>query len=151
MIGIMMMLGSFKFSLSTAAYETFSHSTAYRWQAQERFGQLPAQQYTGPGEESITLSGVIFPQLAGGLHQVDSMRYYGSQGRPLQLVDGNGYVWGKWCILSVDENKEVFFSDGTARKQTFNMKICRYVDDIPGTGTGSGNNWKIQYQGTRPR
>jgi phage protein U len=61
MFGIMMQLGAFKFSLNTAAYQSLSHSTGYRWQGQERFGQLPAQQYTGPGEDSVTLSGDIYP------------------------------------------------------------------------------------------
>jgi phage protein U len=130
MIGVMMMLGGFKFSISTAAYQGFNRSTGYRWQAQERFGQLPAQQYTGPGEDSITLSGDIYPSFAGGLHQIDSMRYEAGKGAPLQLVDGNGYVWGRWVIQSIEEAKEVFFSDGTARKQSFNMKICRYGEDF---------------------
>jgi hypothetical protein len=130
MIGVMMMLGGFKFSLTTAAYEAFSRSSGFRWQACERFGQLPAFQYTGPGGDEITLSGDIYPSFAGGLHQIDSMRYYASQGKPLLMVDGMGYIWGKWVILAVDENKETFFADGVARKQSFNLKISRYADAI---------------------
>jgi len=67
LIGVMMLLGNFRFSVSTTAYQTFAHSSAYRWQAQERYGQQPAMQYTGPGEESITPSGDIYPSFAGGI------------------------------------------------------------------------------------
>lgn len=128
MIGVMMMLGQFKFSLSTAAYQAFSRSSNFRWQACERFGQMPAFQYTGLGSDEITLSGDIYPSFAGDGKQIDWMRYYAGQGKPLMMVDGRGYVWGKWVILSIDEDREIFFSDGVARKQSFNMKISRYVD-----------------------
>lgn len=148
MIGVMMMLGAFKFSISTAAYQTFSHSTTYRWQSQERFGQIPAMQYTGPGEDSITLSGDIYPSFAGGLHQLDFMRQCAENGTPLLMVDGRGFIWGRWVIQSIDDVREVFFSDGTARKQAFNLKIMRYVEDlVPATN----NDWVIQYIGTKVR
>ena len=152
MIGIMLSLGGFQFCISTAAYQAFSHSTGYRWQGQERFGQLPAMQYTGPGEDSITLSGDIYPSFAGGLHQIDSMRYYASQGTPLLMVDGNGYIWGRWVIQSIEENKEVFFSDGTARKQTFNLKITRYAEDaINPAGQSANEDWVQEFAKSQVR
>jgi phage protein U len=129
MIGVMMQIGAFKFSLSTAAYQVFTRSTNYRWQGQERFGKIPAQQYTGPGEESITLSGDIYPSFSGGTGQLNSMRSVANSGKPLQLVDGQGYVWGKWIINSIEEAREIFFDNGTARKQQFTMKITQYGDD----------------------
>jgi len=129
MINVMMRLGAFNFSINTAAYQAFSRSTGYRWQAQERYGQLPAQQYTGPGEDAISLSGDIYPDYAGGLHQIDAMRTEAIKGEPLLLVDGHGYVWGKWVIQSIEESKEVFLSNGAARKMSFVLKIARYGDE----------------------
>jgi phage protein U len=141
MIGVMMQLGAFKFSLSTAAYQAFSHSTSFRWQGIERYGQIPAQQYTGPGEESITLSGDIYPSFAGGTGQLNSMRAEAYKGTALTLVDGNGFAWGKWVIMSLEETQEVFFSDGTPRKMSFNLKISRYNEDVAVSKSGgSGIN-----------
>jgi phage protein U len=143
MIGVMMQLGAFKFSLSTAAYQAFSHSTSFRWQGIERYGQIPAQQYTGPGEESITISGDIYPSFAGGTGQLNSMRAEAYKGTALTLVDGNGFAWGKWVILSIEEAQEVFFSDGTPRKMSFNLKLTRYNEDVAlskGGSSGSGIN-----------
>ncbi|MGZ4954448.1 MAG: phage tail protein [Methylobacter sp.] len=130
MTDVMMRLGAFNFSISTAAYQSFSRSTAYRWQAQERFGQIPAQQYTGPGEDSITLAGDIYPDFAGGLHQIDDMRTEAAKGQPLLLVDDNGYVWKKWVIQSIEENKDTFLSNGVARKQSFTLKMTQYGEDV---------------------
>lgn len=129
MTNIMMRLGAFNFSINTAAYQAFSRSTTYRWQAVERYGKLPAQQYTGPGEDTITLSGDIYPDYAGGLHQIDDMRAEAGKGQPLILVDGNGYVWKKWCIQSIEENKDTFLSNGVARKMSFTLKMTQYGED----------------------
>lgn len=130
MIGVMMQLGAYPFSLSTAAYQAFSHATGYRWQGQERFGQLPAMQFTGPAEDVITLSGDIYPSFAGGPHQLDFMRIQAGLGMPLLMVDGKGYIWGRWVIHSVEDQQEYFFDNGAFRKQSFNLKISRYVDDL---------------------
>ncbi len=129
MTNVMMRLGAFNFSISTAAYQAFSRSTAYRWQAVERYGRLPAQQYTGPGEDSITLSGEIYPDYSGGLHQIDGMRTEAAKGLPLLLVDGNGYVWKKWVIQTIDDAQEIFLANGTPRKMFFTLKITQYGED----------------------
>lgn len=125
----MMRIGQFNFSVSTAAYQDFTREVNYRWQPQERFGQIPAQQFTGLGEENISLSGDIYPDYAGGLGQLDNMRLEAGLGLPLMLVDGQGYIWGKWVIKSIREQQTIFFADGAPRKQSFSMEITRYGDD----------------------
>ena len=47
----MMALGSYRFSIDSAAYQELKHSQAYRWQAQERLQRRPAMQFVGAGEE----------------------------------------------------------------------------------------------------
>lgn len=129
MTNIMMRLGEFKFSINTAAYQTLTRNTLYRWQAQERFGQLPAQQFTGLGEDSITLNGDIYPHYKGGLHQVDEMRKQAGLGKPLSMMDGHGLPRGKWVILSIEETGTIFLGNGVPRKISFALKITQYGDD----------------------
>lgn len=119
----MMKLGAFTFSLDTAAFQQLQRSTAYKWASQPRVGQPDALQFLGEGEDTITLSGVVYPHYWGGLRQVDDMRTQAGKGEPLILVEGTGAVLGKWVIMSVSETKKVFFSDGTPRKINFSMKI----------------------------
>lgn len=59
--GTMMMLGQYRFSIDSAAYQTFTRSTEYRWEEQKRLGKDPAMQFVGPGTDTITLEGTIYP------------------------------------------------------------------------------------------
>lgn len=122
-----MQLGRYQFRISTAAYDEFNRSTEYKWAAQERVGQHDALQYTGPGADTITLSGVIFTQYAGGDGQLSRMRDTAAEGSPMILVDGRGFVHGRWVIERVEEGQMVFMKAGVPRKQTFNLSL-RYYD-----------------------
>ena len=92
----MMVLGAFRFSLSTAAYQEFVHKVEYRWVRQDVLGESPVHQYVGPGEQTITMRGVIYPHYKGGLNQIALMRAQASLGIPLFMIDGTGRVWGQW-------------------------------------------------------
>ncbi|MGI0119888.1 phage tail protein [Zooshikella sp. RANM57] len=60
----------FRFSRDTAAYQSSQQTHHYRWNQQERILNTPAYQYIGPGRQSLTLNGVIYPYYLGGLEQV---------------------------------------------------------------------------------
>ena len=125
----MMALGSYRFSIDSAAYQELKHSQAYRWQAQERLQRRPAMQFVGAGEESIELSGVIYPHFRGGLQQLEAMRREASKGQPLLLVDGLGFVWGQWVITQIDEGQSFFQGNGQPLKQSFQLKLVNYGVD----------------------
>lgn len=125
----MMALGSYRFSIDSAAYQELKHSQAYRWQAQERLQRRPAMQFVGAGEESIELSGVIYPHFKGGLEQLDTMRTEANKGQPLLLVDGLGFVWGQWVITQIDEEQSFFQGNGQPLKQSFQVKLVNYGAD----------------------
>lgn len=126
----MMKLGAFTFSLDTAAYKQLQRTTAYKWAAQDRAGQSAALQFLGEGEDAITLTGSVYPHYKGGLRQVDSMRAEAAKGEPLILVDGMGWVLGKWVILTVSETKKVLFDDGAPRKIDFSLKLRKYSETV---------------------
>nr|VFK12746.1 MAG: hypothetical protein BECKLFY1418C_GA0070996_100167 [Candidatus Kentron sp. LFY] len=128
-VGYMMALGDYRFSVNEAAYQTLVHSSEYRWKSQERVGRLPAQQYVGPGTETVSLEGVIYPHYAGGIGQLDAMRLEANKGEPLMLVDGRGNVWQKWVITSIEETQSILFEDGTPRKVEFSLQLSRYGED----------------------
>ena len=125
----MLRLGEYRFSLSTAAYQELSHSAEYRWPAAERVGRWPARQYLGPGQESINLSGVIYPYHRGGIGQIDAMRAEAAKGQPLNMSDGTGRVWGQWVILRVEETRRLLDADGTPRRVEFRLALARYGED----------------------
>jgi len=125
----MMALGGYRFSLTSAAYQELRRSNAYRWQAQERLQRLPAQQFVGPGSETLDLKGTIYPHYRGGMKQLDLMRAQAGRGEPLLLVDGLGFIRGQWVILQVDETQTVMLANGQPRKQEFHLRLVRYGED----------------------
>ena len=126
---IMMILGEYPFSIHTAAFDSLQHSTEYNWQSQQRLGRKPAQQFTGFGEETIGLSGLMLPDFSGGMGQITAMRESAAKGEPLILISGNGFVMGKWCITKVSNTSSVFWGNGSARKIEFSMDLKSYGED----------------------
>lgn len=127
---VMMALGSFRFGVNRANYQSFTRSAAWRWEEQPRLGRRPALQYLGPGAEEITLEGVIYPHFKGGLRQIELMRLVASAGQPLILVDGMGWVWDRWVITAVEERKTLFMADGAPRKIEFTTSLKAYGSDL---------------------
>ncbi len=124
----LLMIGGFKFSLNTAVFQEKRRSTSYRWPAQERTGQLDALQFTGPGEDRITLPGIVYPEFKGGTDQVDSLRKIAAQGKPLRLISATGVMLGVWVIENIEDVATFFKPDGTPRRQDFTVTIRKYSD-----------------------
>jgi phage protein U len=122
----MMILGSFQFSINSAAYQDLTRSTEYRWTAQDVFGVLPRLQFTGAGADSVTLEGSIFPEYRGGLGQLDQMRALAGRGRPQRMIDGNGKILGRYVIERVQEKQTIFAAFGVPKRQDFTLQLKRF-------------------------
>jgi phage protein U len=86
-------------------------------------------QFVGPGTDTITLEGTIYPHFKGGVSQVDSMRSQASTGEPLMLISGNGKAFGRWCITSISDTQTTFIKNGAPRKVTFSLTLKKYGED----------------------
>ena len=128
----LMALGDYRFSVDTAAYGELVRATEYRWARQDRLGRPPARQYLGPGDDTITLKGIVYPTHRGGLGQVDALREEAGKGEPLRLVGGTGIVFGLWVILRIRETAQAFLAGGAARRQEFEIDLAYYGQDTDG-------------------
>lgn len=129
----MMALGLFVFELSTTPYQDMQHKKAWRHPSSPRVGARPESQFLGPDEETITLSGVLYPELTGGevsLAQLDQMA---DQGKAWPLISGSGYLYGLFVIESKDVRRSLFFADGTARRIEFTLNLKRADDNMVDT------------------
>lgn len=140
MMDILMTLGDgqvqFIFSIDTAAYQSLQRRTEWRWPAQERLWNDPARQFTGRGNDEITMDGVILPAYRGGLGQIAAMREMadaalrdGSIARPLLLVTGYGDVLGEWVITGLEEEQPVIGPSGAPLEQRFRLTLAAYARD----------------------
>jgi phage protein U len=129
--GEMMSVGPFDFGLTSAAYNALNRKQSWRWTKVERLGVKPASQFIGPDAGEMTFKGIIYAELQVGAaivgtHVMDRMRAVADQGTPLYVIDGRGYVYGRWVITSVEEDQSVFVSHGAARKQEFTVSLQEY-------------------------
>ena len=125
-----LMLGSFMFSLNTAAYQEFHRSVEHRWASQEVYGKHEVLHHCGVGKETITLPGVIYPSYRGGAGQIERMRQIAKAGEPLRLISASGGLLGKWVIESVEEKQSHHAALGVPRKQEFTLKLRNYESGI---------------------
>lgn len=129
MADVMMMLGGYQFGLDSAAFQELNRNTEWRWPSQDVFESRPVLQFTGWGEDTITLPGVIFPEYWGGTRQLDELRDLGDSGEPQTLIDGRGSVLGQWVITGVHERQSVFAQGGVGRRQEFTVTLKRHQED----------------------
>ena len=127
----MLTFGTVGFSVAEAAYQALRRATRYRVVAHERIGTRPAYQYTGPGEDTITLEGVIMPTYRGRPGVLDDLRALADTGESRLLTAGTGEGFGRWVIDEVTEERTALFSTGQARRIAFTARLLR-DDDAPG-------------------
>ena len=118
----------FYFGLSTAAFDSLRRQSNYNVATQERLGRPEALQAVNEGGESLTLSGVVFAQMAG-MTQLNALRRIGFQMKPVELIAGHGETLGRWYLTSLSEDQSDLMADGAPRKQTFTVEFKRYGDD----------------------
>lgn len=126
---VMFGLGSFRFGVNRASYQSLRRQAGWRWATLPRIGRIPASQYLGPDSQTMALQGVIYPHFKGGLRQVELMRAQAGLGVPMLLVDGLGFVLDRWCITSVEEGKSLFMRDGAPRQIDFSMQLQSFGGD----------------------
>lgn len=130
---MMMALGQFVFSLTTLAYQDLQRQTSWRHATNNRVGARPARQFLGPGDDSITLSGVVAMELTGGTVSLDEIRTMADTGKAWPLVDGSGYVYGQWVIDSMTTTNTLFMANGAPRRVAFQISLTRVDDNITDT------------------
>lgn len=121
-------LGLFVFEISTLAHQELQRKTDWRYARSPRIGARDALQFLGPGDETVSLSGAVYAEIADGRVSLDQLREMASAGEALPLVDGRGEVFGNFVIEAIDERHAALMADGRPRRIDFGIDLLR-VDD----------------------
>ena len=113
---MMMVFGMFVFTLRTIPYQQLQH--AQEWQ------------YIGPGEDNITLSGVLYPEITGGNLSLSALETIGYSGRPWPLIEGDGRIYGMYVMTRLERGKTEFDQFGGAKKIEFTLSLSRADADF---------------------
>lgn len=126
---MLMGLGQFVFGLQTVAFNSLQRQTAWRHAQNSRVGARAASQFLGPGDDTITLPGVILPEF-GSRMSLDELHTMADTGQPFALVDGNGRVYGQWVITEKGETASYFDQFGQPKRIEFSISLRRVDDNI---------------------
>ncbi|MEB8638666.1 phage tail protein [Cronobacter muytjensii] len=129
---VMLGLGDFVFSISTAAFDQLTRSDEWRWAEQARFSKNDALHYTGRPNPTITLTGKTHLFFLDGAQygQVDKLRELGNSLTPQLLVTGRGEVLGYWSITNLSDDRTSFISQGVTKAQNFTLTLKYYGETL---------------------
>jgi phage protein U len=127
---MMMSLDQFVFSLATVPYKELQRQRNWKHRTSSRVGARDSSQFTGVGDDSITLNGLLAPDNdIGSADSLDQLAKMGDVGDAYVLVDGTGTVYGAYVIDSLNETQTYHTKEGTARRIEFNLTLKRVDDD----------------------
>lgn len=131
MASVLMSLGGFKFSITTAAYSQLVKKWEWRWAQQALIGRTDALQCVGKASDSVSLTGEVAPSLLSvGTKQIQTLADLGNEMEPKLMVSGEGDVLGYWVIKSLQETGTRFIRGGLPRIQTYQMELLFYGDSV---------------------
>jgi phage protein U len=118
-------LGLFVFEMGSMPYDELRRRAEWRHATAARVGARPASQYVGPGEDTISLSGALVPELAGSQSAIETIRTMADEGDAWPLVDGEGRVFGVYVIRGLEERQSGFIATGLPRRIEFALDLER--------------------------
>jgi len=133
---MMMTLGMFVFMLQTVPYQELQIQRSWRFPSNSRVGVRSSLQFLGPDNETLTLSGVLLPEITGGRLSLLALEQIAELGRAWPLIEGSGTIYGMFVIESLSQTKAELFSSGVCRRIEFTLTLKR-TDETLGEMFGS--------------
>ncbi|SFG08801.1 hypothetical protein SAMN05518801_10756 [Novosphingobium sp. CF614] len=118
-------LGMFLFAMDSFLYSDLQRRMAWRHEQSDRFGARPASQFVGPGDDTVTIAGLIVPEVAGSYSAIDRLVEMANTGDNWPLVDGQGQVLGHYRIEGLDSTHRGVMAGGVPRAVDFSMELKR--------------------------
>lgn len=154
----MLRVGPFTFSIGTAAYQLMTREDRWRWKDVQVINGEVQRQYTGPGNRTIVLKGVVFthmdnpsaPFAAGavvGTGHMQTLRDMGDMGVPLPVTDGRGRYYGKWVMAALVAKSSEFLPNGAEKKQQFDLTLAYYPEKSYALSFGFGISLDVKIGG----
>lgn len=117
-------LGLFVFEPFKVAFDELQQKINYRYGTGNAVGVRPRMQYIGPDNDTISFSGVVYPELAGSnVASIDELIAMGNTGKTYALLDGTGRFYGMFYIESINRNQSHLLTNGSPRKVGFDISL----------------------------
>ncbi|ELN8076223.1 phage tail protein [Salmonella enterica] len=127
---MMMVLGLYVFVLRTVPYQELQYQRSWRHAANSRVNRRPSTQFLGPDNDSLTLSGVLLPEVTGGRLSLLALEQMAELGKAWPLIEGSGTIYGMFVIESLSQTKTEFFASGVPRRIEFTITLKRVDESL---------------------
>ncbi|EEA8677251.1 phage tail protein [Salmonella enterica subsp. enterica] len=127
---MMMVYGMFVFELKTLPHQQLQQHKTWRHVKNERINRSASWQYIGAGDDQITLSGVLYPEITGGEVSLSVLTTQAYTGRPWPLIDGVGQIYGMYVITGLKTTRSELDRYGKAKKIEFSICFQRCDEDM---------------------
>lgn len=127
---MMMVYGMFVFELNTVPHQQLQHARQWRHVKNERINRSAKWQYIGAGDDQITLSGTLYPEITGGEVSLAVLNTQAYTGRPWPLISGTGQIYGMYVITQIQTTGTELNRDGSAKKIEFSISFQRCDEDV---------------------
>ncbi|QGM46752.1 phage tail protein [Methylocystis heyeri] len=130
MARVLMGWGPHRFTVGSMAYEELRQRAEGRWGKHEIIGRRPAGQYLGPGDESVTLRGVVYPldMMGGEDAQVQALLSDCTTGQVYTLLSANGDIQGPYRLERAEAIGTYLDPAGNAQRIEYELHFHPHDD-----------------------
>ncbi|MEN5279275.1 phage tail protein [Brucella sp. TWI432] len=128
-------LGPHIFEIAPLNFQQLERSTEALWPSISRFGGRPGRQFTGYGDDSMTISGLLFPDEVGGKAEFEAIRVTQAAAQPVTMMGWAigmsmaANLFGRVVILNVQDTQSAINRQGYGRKIEFSIEVAPYHGD----------------------
>jgi len=125
-------LGPHVFEIAPLNFQAIERTTEALWPAISRFGGAPGRQFTGFGEDPITISGLLYPDELGGRAEFEAIRATQRAARPVLMVGwaaASGMaarIFGQVVILAVSDQQTAINRSGAGRRLAYDIEVAPF-------------------------
>lgn len=119
-------LGAFAFEAHGFGLTDITRSTKTNWASVQVAGGMDRLQWTGGESDSVTIKGVVFPHIFGGLTALAGIRAAAEAGQPLMFVNLAGQIFGLHVIEGVDEDRSLLDANGLPMRDAYTLTLKRF-------------------------
>lgn len=128
-------LGPHIFQITELNFQSLTRSTEAKWPSIARFGNYPGRQFTGFGDDSVTIDGLLFPHEFDDREQYEKLRDTQAAKRPVTMVGwsvGSGtaaQVFGRVVILKIEDTQSRIDINGRGRRIEYSLSLAPFHGD----------------------
>ncbi len=128
----LLVIGEFKFSVATTAFESLSKKVSYRWAENKLSKGNSVLFFSGADNEEISIKATLYPLIGGknAREAFDRLKAIAAAGKEQIVIDSSGRSLGRWVITALSCHLSAFSAAGDAKKIEIDINLKEFFSDL---------------------